>query len=842
MANHRNEDPEKTLEARSITPDSSRTVPDSTTGSEQDSTIVSGAESSRTFAPTGDSTITDFEPHPASPPLPAVPGYVIEGILGRGGMGIVYRARHIALNRPVALKMILAGIHAAPDERARFRTETEAVARLQHPNIVQIYEIGEANGHPYCALEFLAGGTLADQINSSGLPPAKAARLMEALARAVQTAHDKNVIHRDLKPANILMTADGTPKIADFGLARQTDSDSGQTQSGAVMGSPSYMAPEQASGRSREAGPGVDIWALGAILYECLAGRPPFRGDSVVETLELVRSADPVPPSKIHPKVPVDLETICLKALAKDPARRFATAGELADDLLRFLNDEPILARRAGLAEKLWRRARRNAVVVGLTATVLALTAVVTVIALRPKPVPPVPIVTAAPETDSSSEELITVVAELDRTDPGWRLEQIEEKREEIPDEENGALRISAFVKSVQKMTSNPYSIGNWESDEVLDSIKATYAGSPAAKLAGTEDLVRFRSELERMSRPLDIARSLQTFPKGRVPIKFKRNGITTLLPDHQTGRYVTNLLMLDALVQIEDGNRAAALTDCLAILNLGQVYAEDPIIMAQLVRGAVLRLGIQVAERIACQLDCTAEEFETLQRVLDRASAAPAMLMAARGERGGTHDFLSAIESGDVSQDSLKETFGSERDVPLPSPRDARRLHVWALRYLTEFVAIAREPAETWLDSIRRLDERRPAPAVDGAEAIRDFTLGTSKSLADSAGNIMRSMTVLRAAATAMAMERYRLARGAWPADLGKLVPDFLTELPKDPFDGQPLRFRRTPDGAVIYSVGQDLKDNQGTLARAIDPLKEGEDVGFRLFDKRQTGKESPK
>jgi hypothetical protein len=203
----------------------------------------------------------------------AVPGYEIEVVLGRGGMGVVYKARHLALKRTVALKMVLAGGHAGPRELARFRIEAEAVARLQHPNIVQIHEVGEGGGHAYLALEFVEGGNLAGKIDRKPMPARDAARLVEALARAMQLAHSRNVVHRDLKPANILLTSDGTPKITDFGLARQLDSDSGETQAGAVMGTPSYMAPEQASGHAHEAGPATDIYALGAILYACLAGR-----------------------------------------------------------------------------------------------------------------------------------------------------------------------------------------------------------------------------------------------------------------------------------------------------------------------------------------------------------------------------------------------------------------------------------------------------------------------------------------------------------------------------------------------------------------------------------------
>jgi serine/threonine-protein kinase len=210
-----------------------------------------------------------------TPARPAVPGYEVLGELGRGGMGVVYQARHIALDRVVALKMILRGEHEGPEQRRRFRTEAEAVARLQHPNVVQIHEVGEHDGLPFFSLEFCPGGSLERKLGGTPLPPREAARLVQTLALAMQAAHERGIVHRDLKPANVLLAEGGTPKVTDFGLAKKLD-ESGQTPSGAVVGTPSYMAPEQAGGKGREVGPAADVYALGAILYECLTGRPPF--------------------------------------------------------------------------------------------------------------------------------------------------------------------------------------------------------------------------------------------------------------------------------------------------------------------------------------------------------------------------------------------------------------------------------------------------------------------------------------------------------------------------------------------------------------------------------------
>ncbi len=308
---------------------------------------------------------------PSSSPLPQIDGYEVLRELGKGGMGVVYLARQVRADRVVALKMIRDSAFAEPEDVARFQLEARAAAGLNHPNIARVYEVGESAGRPYFVLEYVEGERLDRRIGGTPQHPRFAAQFVETLARAMQAAHDHHIVHRDLKPANILLTGDGTPKITDFGLAKRLDTPAGLTPSAAVLGTPSYMAPEQASGRSRAVGPTADVYALGAILYEMLTGRPPFLAETAMDTMLMVLIQDPVPPSRLSAGVPRDLETICLKCLRKEPDQRYATATALADDLHRFLHGLPVHARPLSAAERGWRWCRRKPIVAGLLAAVV---------------------------------------------------------------------------------------------------------------------------------------------------------------------------------------------------------------------------------------------------------------------------------------------------------------------------------------------------------------------------------------------------------------------------------------------------------------------------------------
>ena len=365
------------------TEDSNRTVPRVLTPApEQTSDHVPADESSadpnRTAArpasetPTGTGTVARtpsdvarLEESAQAHTAAGVPGYVLLDELGRGGMGVVYKARHVKLNRVVALKMLLDGKRGSGDELARFLAEAEAVAAIKHENVVQVFDYGEADGRPFMALEYLPGGSLAGPLGKDRKPvrtaaaARAAARLLSQVARGVAAAHAAGIVHRDLKPANVLLDADGAPKVADFGLVKRGDA-SEMTRPGQVMGTPAYMSPEQAKGESKFVGPPADVWALGVILYQALTGTRPFAAENPFELMLQIGVDEPAAPRTLAPAVPRDLELICLKCLAKSPGGRYPTAAELADDLDRYLRHEPIRVRPAGPVERGYKWARRN--------------------------------------------------------------------------------------------------------------------------------------------------------------------------------------------------------------------------------------------------------------------------------------------------------------------------------------------------------------------------------------------------------------------------------------------------------------------------------------------------
>ncbi len=325
-----------------------------------------------------------FQPDSSSAPRVRYFGdYEIIRELARGGMGVVFQARQVSLNRVVALKMILAGQLADETDIKRFYTEAEAAANLDHPGIVPIYEVGQHEGQHYFSMGFVEGQSLSQRVAGGPLPPREAAALLVKVAEAIEFAHQRGVIHRDLKPANILIDAAGNPRVTDFGLAKKLKEDSGLTGSGQIMGTPSYMPPEQAGGSRGEVGPVADVYALGATLYALLTGRPPFQAASVMDTLLMVIADDPVPLRRLNASVPRDLDVICLKCLEKNPGRRYASARALADDLGRWLRHEPILARRASSVERIVRWTRRRPAAAALLFLILAAVAASIGVVLR---------------------------------------------------------------------------------------------------------------------------------------------------------------------------------------------------------------------------------------------------------------------------------------------------------------------------------------------------------------------------------------------------------------------------------------------------------------------------
>jgi serine/threonine protein kinase len=338
------------------------------------------------LGPDADPAAEAGTPLPSGAKLRYFGDYELLEEIARGGMGVVYKARQLSLNRLVAVKMILSGNLASAADVARFRAEAEAAANLRHPNIVAIHEVGEHEGQHYFSMDYVEGKSLAQLISDFGFRISdfeRAARYVKTIAEAIHYAHQQGTLHRDLKPSNVLIDFSDQPHITDFGLAKRVKHDSDLTVSGQILGTPNFMSPEQAAGKRGGAGPQSDVYSLGAILYFLLTGRPPHVGETVHETLAKVLNSEPAAPRSLNQEIPRDLETICLKCLEKEPHRRYASAQDLAQDLGRFLSDEPILARPVGRMEWVWRRCRRHSLVTVLAVSlVIALTVMAVLLGL----------------------------------------------------------------------------------------------------------------------------------------------------------------------------------------------------------------------------------------------------------------------------------------------------------------------------------------------------------------------------------------------------------------------------------------------------------------------------
>jgi len=524
--------------------------------------------------------------------------------------------------------------------------------------------------------------------------------------------------------------------------------------------------------------------------------------------------------------------------MVKEPARRYQSAGDLAADLRRFLAGQPILARRTGLAERAWRWARRNPALASLSTAVVLLVAALTALAigkwrmsnalqlqrmeLRPIDKP-----------SSAADELLKVVADLDRTEPGWRYEGLEAARKVIPEDQNGALQIMLFRKTVAVQTGRPQSEGDWLQSSLVERLR-TLSDLPPRTPISDADAQVFRAELQRLGPVLLQARKMVDYPEGRFPIATTRDFISVALPDHQAVRQLVKLLDLDAIVNLWDGRRAQALADVRAALNCGACFKGEPVPVTQLIRIAISGVATRMLERTLAQGTDSEEILAGIQRGIEAEVDDGVFLLIAKGERAAEHYYLGSLAAGDASIKSL-EGYGikvSPSDVP---PDAIQRNHRWALEHLTKLVQLAGRPSHEWQSGAQRLEEEQSHSAfAEGGLARSLQKLVPPEVCAEAA---LRRLAHFRAMIVALSAERYRLKHHDWPRDPNGLVPDFLKEIPPDPYDGQPLRYRRTNDGVVVYAIGPNGADDLGKIYRS-GPSKDAAgkplafDLGIELFD----------
>jgi tRNA A-37 threonylcarbamoyl transferase component Bud32 len=799
-----------------------------------------------------------------------VPGYEVLDELGRGGMGVVYKARQVRANRVVALKMILAGEHASAEARSRFKAEAEAVARMQHPHIVQLFEVGEHDGLPYFSLEFCPGGSLDQRLRGNPLPPRQAAELVEHLAGAVDAAHRNAIVHRDLKPANVLLAEDGTPKVSDFGLAKRLG-EAGQTTSGALLGTPSYMAPEQAAGKRGAIGPAADVYALGSILYECLTGRPPFKAATPTDTLLQVLADEPMPPRRLNPQVPVDIQTICLKCLEKNPGRRYSDACALAEDLRRFGQGEPILAVPAGPLTRAVKWARRRPTVALLTALVVivAITGVVSFAREYGIAVYRLAELNGANAALAATNTRLEVAnATLAKANAALTVEKNRGFTTALnkalslgvtPDNNANVLLWRAIGPHPEGITlpreffarlgmETPPDQGDYfvryedylkkdppvEADGVARELSRT-----AARPWAAADFPPVAAWLKANEKPLAVVNEATRRARYYVPLDpgDARPLVAAPLHSAQRCRILATCLLTRAMLHMGTGEYRDAREDLLTCHRLAHLVGEGSVIEAPV----AVAIDVCVSAADVMYLDRARPDAETIRQYRDDLNgvrAVPGLAeIADRISFGGRFLLLEVITSND------KMTNGAIQ-IDLDSNAAVGCVNGWSDRIAAALRNKDRESRMQELKQIHadwsgiRLSHMSGASSIGpgwGDATARGKWWAETLLVAAELDSIVlnlheavESSEQIRAnLSVALSLALYQREHGRYPECLAALEPKYVGTLPQDTFSGKPLIYRPTENGYILYSVGKNGRDDGG---RSWSDNPPGDDLVIRM------------